>query len=161
MSGYRQAGITVLVAMITGLFFLACAGFEESDYSGPADGYITGLVTGVPEYVEGEDSLIRKADPISGVRVFTDAGDETFTDEAGLFLLKVKPAERIVVHFEEENHTSSIKATSVGDWKTSTIMTVLKRREVFQVSNIQNGATIVNNDGVAVTIQSDTLVLSR
>ena len=60
MSGYRRAGITVLVVLMAGLFFLACAGFEESDYSGPADGHITGLVTEVPEYVDGEDTLIRR-----------------------------------------------------------------------------------------------------
>jgi len=159
MTGYKQARVVVLVIVLTGLVFFACAGFEESAYTGPADGYITGLVTEVPEYQEAEDSLVRTADPIAGVRVFTDSGDETFTDESGHFLLQVKPAERIVVHFEEENHTSSIKATSVGDWQTSTVMAVLKRRQVFQLSNIQNGAAIVTEEGVAVTIQSDTLVL--
>jgi len=151
--------MAVLAAMVAGLVFFACAGFEESAYKGPADGYITGLVTEVPEYQETADSLERTADPIAGVRVFTDSGEETFTDESGHFLLQVKPSEKIVVHFEEENHTSSIKATSVGDWQTSTVMAVLKRREVFQISNIQNGAAVVTNDGVAVNIQSDTLVL--
>jgi len=159
MTGYRQARMTVLAAMITGLLFFACAGFEESAYTGPAEGYITGLVTGVPEYQEAEDGLVRTADPIAGVRVFTDSGEETFTDESGHFLLQVKPAKKIVVHFEEENHTSSIKTTSAGDWQTSTVMAVLKQREVFQISNIQNGAAVVTKDGVAVTIQSDSLVL--
>ena len=128
MSGYRPAGIAVLVALMTGLLFFGCAAFEEDAYTGPADGYITGLVTEVPEYQEGEGTLIRNADPIAGARVFTDRGEETITDADGLFRLKVEPAERIVVHFEEESHTSSIKTTSVGDWKTSTVMAVLKRR---------------------------------
>lgn len=159
MTGYGKARVAVLVALMTGLVFFACAGFEESAYTGPADGYITGLVTEVPEYQESEDSLVRTADPIAGVRVFTDSGEETFTDENGHFLLQVKPAKKIVVRFEEESHTSSIKTTSVGDWQTSTVMAVLKPREVFQISNIQNGAAIVTDEGVAVTIQNDTLVL--
>jgi hypothetical protein len=158
MSKIKQTGVVTLTAVLAGMLVLACGGFDESAYSGQADGYITGLVTMVPKYSETEDSLTRKADPISGVRVFTNSGDETFSDEAGHFLLKVKPAERIVVYFEKEDHTSSIKTTSVGDWQTSTVMAVLKRREVFQVNNIQNGAAIVTTDGVAMTIQSDTLV---
>ncbi|MBW1811672.1 MAG: hypothetical protein JRJ87_26020, partial [Deltaproteobacteria bacterium] len=158
MLGLRQMGITTLIASLTGLLVLACGGFDESTYSGPSVGYLTGLVTEVPDYEETEDSLIRKADPISKVRVFTDTGAETFTDEAGHFRLEVKPAERIVVHFEKENHTSSTKTASVGDWQTSTVMAVLKRREVFQVSNIENGAAIVTNDGVRLTILSDTLL---
>ena len=159
MTRYRQARAAVVAALVSGLVLFACAGFEESKYTGPADGYITGLVTGLPEYREAEDSLVRTAEPIAGVRVSTDSGEETFTDENGYFLLQVKPARKIVVHFEEESHTSSIKTTSVGDWQTSTVTAVLKRREVFQISNIQNGAAIVTNDGVAVTIKSDTLVL--
>ena len=159
MTRYHKAGVAVWVAMLSGLVFFACAGFEESAYTGPAEGYITGLVTEVPAYQENEDSLVRTADPIAGVRVYTDSGAETFTDESGHFLLQVKPAKKIVVVFEEESHTSSIKSTSVGDWQTSTVMAVLKRREVFKISNIQNGADIVTNEGVAVSIQSDTLVL--
>ncbi len=159
MWGYTRTGLLVLVVFMAGGLFVACAGFEESAYTGPVEGYVTGLVTEVPEYQEEADTLVRKAEPIPGVRVFTKAGDETFTDQAGHFLLKVEPAERILVHFEEENHTSSIKTTSVGDWKTATVMVVLKRREVFQVSNIQNGVSVTTTDGVKVTIHSDSVVL--
>ena len=140
MSTIKQTGIATLTSVLAGMLVLACGGFDESVYNGQADGYITGLVTMVLKYSETQNSLTREADPISGVRIFTNSGDETFSDEAGYFLLKVKPAERIVVHFEKEDHTSSIKTTSVGDWQTSTIMAVLKHREVFQVNNIQNGA---------------------